>query len=93
MWIDLLHELNEVSLAEIVHLHRYPSLEVKLGAFTQRHPDHPMAALANAIIAGEARWLGMPRRRTIRSRRPSSGSALNYLPATKRFSAWPMASS
>ncbi|WP_181393883.1 SMI1/KNR4 family protein [Stenotrophomonas sp. HMWF003] len=60
MWIDLLHELNEVSLAELVHLHGYPSLEVRLGAFTQRHPDHPMAALAKAIIAGEARWLGMP---------------------------------
>ncbi len=60
MWTDLLHELNEVSLAELVHLHGYPSLEIRLGAFTQRHPDHPMAALANAIIAGEARWLGMP---------------------------------
>ena len=60
MWTDLLHELNEVSLVELGHLRGYPSLEVRLGVFTQRHPNHPMAALANAIIAGKSRWLGMP---------------------------------
>ena len=60
MWTDLLHELNEVSLVELGHLRGYPSVEARLGAFTQRHPDHPMAALANAIIAGKSRWLGMP---------------------------------
>ncbi len=60
MWTELLHELNEVCLAELDVLHGYPSLEVRMGPFIRMHPHHPMATLAASIIAGEARWLGMP---------------------------------
>lgn len=59
-WEDLLQALNESSLKEITYLRGYPSLEVRMGAFIARHPDHPMAELARSIVAGTASWLGMP---------------------------------
>lgn len=59
-WLTFLSDFNDVSLAISPLVRNKPPFELGMNPLIRRHPNTALAELAERVVSGQARWMGMP---------------------------------